>query len=237
MLIPPIGLDSGFWSIVEPQQRDAVTPEYPGCVTAGPAMTGSSVAALADSAAELLSRYDEPVDLVGVSMGGMVATSIAVQHPGRVRSLLVACCGPAAPPQMMHERALRFRTEPYPDLVEETLGRWFSAEALSDPQHVGVGYARAALMAREPGVVADGWDAIADYDVRDALGDIGIPVTVVGGRDDMSTPVAAVEALSEGIPGSKFVVLAGRHLLMLEDPDAFNRVLNEHLEGVEARQS
>ena len=60
------------------------------------------MASLADEVAD---AYDPPLHLIGVSMGGMVALNVAVRHPDRVGSVLVACTGAAVDPDVMRERA------------------------------------------------------------------------------------------------------------------------------------
>jgi esterase len=51
---------------------------------------------MADSIAELLVGYGEPVDLIGHSMGGKTAMVLALRHPELVARLLVADVSPVA---------------------------------------------------------------------------------------------------------------------------------------------
>ena len=39
----------------------------------------------------LLSRFTEPVDIMGISTGGAIALQLAVDHPQTVRRLVIAC--------------------------------------------------------------------------------------------------------------------------------------------------
>lgn len=59
-----------------------------------------SIRAMADDIAALLPRLkDEPVDLVGHSLGGLVALRVAAEHPGMLRRLILEDVG------MPHRRA------------------------------------------------------------------------------------------------------------------------------------
>ncbi len=54
---------------------------------------GYSVNDLADDQAAALDvlGVDEPIDVFGISMGGMVAMSLALRHPEKVRTLGIGC--------------------------------------------------------------------------------------------------------------------------------------------------
>lgn len=73
------------------RRRPAVRIDYPGLGDAEPAPSISSAADLAGYVAE---RIPERVDVVAISMGSVVALRLALEHGGRVRSLvLVAAAG------------------------------------------------------------------------------------------------------------------------------------------------
>src|SRR2546423_5053787 len=105
----------------------------------------------------------------------MVAQHVALRHPERFRSLLVACTGAAVEPGGMLERAAEVEARGIHGVLETTLERWFTPAALAAvPEHPGVAYARRTLLALDPGSFADGWRAIAGHDVRARLGEIEV---------------------------------------------------------------
>jgi 3-oxoadipate enol-lactonase len=185
---------------------------------------------MAELALEVVDSYDGPLDLVGVSMGGMVAQNIAVGHPGRVRSLLTACTGAATNAQAMLGRAEAAETQGMSGVLQTTLDRWFTPEALGEqPEPAGVTYARQTLLALEPESFADGWRAIATHDVRDRLAEIGVPTTCIAGDRDAASPIARGEEIADRVPNSRLVILEGPHMMHLENPAGLSAAIAEHL--------
>jgi 3-oxoadipate enol-lactonase len=65
--------------------------------------------------------------------------------------------------------------------------------------------------------------AVRDFDFRKQLGRIRIPVLVIAGAHDPSTPPADGRFLAEQIPGARYAELDAAHLSNIEDQDRFNR--------------
>lgn len=91
---PPLLLLHGFggaaWNFSELvpllSGRRLIVPDLPGHGASTP-LPAASIAAFADVVAELL---DGPVDVLGHSMGGVVALRLAERHPSLVRRLVLA---------------------------------------------------------------------------------------------------------------------------------------------------
>jgi 3-oxoadipate enol-lactonase len=233
VLLTPIGLDDGCWREVELPPVDLVTHMFPGFGGRPRLACAPDMAQLAD---EVVESYEGPLDLVGVSMGGMVAQNIAVRHPGRVNSLLTACTGAVSDPATMLDRAATVESAGMAGVLDTTLERWFTAEALSRrPQPGGVGYARDTLLALDPGAFADGWRAIATHDVRGGLPGVRVRTTCIAGDADAASPVARGEEIARLVPNCRFVILPGPHMMHLENPEGFAATLVAHLDWARAR--
>jgi 3-oxoadipate enol-lactonase len=229
VLLPAIGLDAGFWERVEFPDVEVQKHEFPGF---GRRPRADRLLTMVDLADDVASSYAGELDVVGVSMGGMVAQWLALGHPERVRSLLIACTGAAVDPATMLERARRTEELGMEGVLQTTLERWFSPAALADPEHPGVAYARRTLLALEPRDFADAWRAMSGHDVRERLGEIAAPATCLCGTDDVVGTPERVGELAGGVQSGRFVMRDGPHMLPLERPDELSAALRDHLDWV-----
>jgi proline iminopeptidase len=74
---------------------------------------------------------------------------------------------------------------------------------------------------------------LVDWDVRDRLGEIGVPTLVTCGRYDESTPAIA-RSIHDAIPGSRLEVFEdSSHLAFVEETDAYLETLAGFFAAVE----
>ncbi len=69
--------------------------------------------------------------------------------------------------------------------------------------------------------------ATGNFDVSTLLAQVTVPTLVMHARDDAVVPFDQGRRLAAGIPGARFVPLASRNHLILEDEPAFPRFLQE----------
>lgn len=191
-------------------------------------------------------------DLLGHSFGGLQCATFALSNPHRVNSLVIV--EGDSPTRRLWERVndpdapMQERTTPDDQAVVE--------EIIADPewtrdQDKVDRYLIAAYRAMyvDP-TLADGVkhgldgegvlqlhstsravrDALADWDITDALADIRIPTLLVYGRESIFGPETA-QAMQTAIPGSQLVLVAGGHSPFLEDPAGFSRAVNDFFSG------
>jgi pimeloyl-ACP methyl ester carboxylesterase len=222
VLLTPVGLDAECWQWCDlPEAHRHV---WPGHGDRPLADTAPDIRALAD---EVAAAYDGDLDLVGVSLGGMVAQHVAIRHPERVRSLFAACTTGKGDPETMAQRA-KIAREDMPAAIEEAMPRWFTPDFL-ERGHPAIDYSRRTLQALEPEAFAQVWDAIATHDALDSLASVRAPTTVLAGRQDASAPPEHAEAIASRVPGARLVVLDGPHMLHLQDGPAFGAEVRDHL--------
>jgi 3-oxoadipate enol-lactonase len=177
---------------------------------------------------------EEPVVVVGLSMGGYVALEMVRRHPERVRALvLVDTRAEADAPDAAEkrrttaERVLRDGSE---SLAEDMAGKLFSPSTRGAVRSRW----RERMAATPPRGVAAALNGMADRsDSRDVLSDWRKPLLVVVGEDDQITPPEDALRMHRAVPGSMLEVIpdAG-HLPPVEQPDAFGKILNGFLENL-----
>jgi pimeloyl-ACP methyl ester carboxylesterase len=149
----------------------------------------ASMADIADDYARVLSaNFDGPVDVVGISTGGSVALQLTIDHPELVRRLVLVASG---------SRLGTWGRRAQQELAVEIRANHPRAAAARASGMAGATYSsRAALGAggwllapthfalRSPQDILATLQAEDRFDVSDRLGEIGIPVLVVGGGRD-----------------------------------------------------
>jgi 3-oxoadipate enol-lactonase len=169
---------------------------------------------------------------VGLSMGGMIGQTLALQAPGRLGALVLCDTSSRTPPEgrgLWAERIKTAETQGMEPLVEPTIGRWFTPGFVKSRPDV-VDRVRAMIRATNPrGYIGCG-HAIAALDLTDRLAAIQLPTLVIVGEDDPGTPVAAARVIHERIKGSKLTILpSASHLSNMEQPQAFSRAVTEFI--------
>jgi 3-oxoadipate enol-lactonase len=197
-------------------------------------------------AADTVALFDhlqlERVHILGFSLGGLIAQELALSHPGRVKSLVLASTAARLPPRAGHvihvwRRMAQARVEPELFLREQLA--WVFGERLFDEESRVSDVVRVMLsnpFPPSPQGFAGQAAACLGHDTRLRLGRIDVPTLVLVGREDVLLTVAASEQLAAGIPGAGLAVLdGGSHAFAAEIPDRFNEAVLQFLESVEGK--
>lgn len=183
-------------------------------------------------------------DLLGHSMGGMVAMRFALMHPGRVASLVLMDTA-AAPldhvPKEVREAGAKLAREQGMEALYEAM----RARVATDPavpastrraiEAAGAdawfGRIRRKLLAMDPEAFAAIVERLAEHEsVEDRLAEIRCPATVIVGAEDAPF-LAPAERMSARIPGAHRVVIPGAaHSPQLENRSAWLAAVHAHLD-------
>jgi 3-oxoadipate enol-lactonase len=167
---------------------------------------------------------------VGLSLGGAIGQLLALAHPQRLTSLVLACTAPVfGEPATWRDRAALVRRNGVEPLVEPTFARWFTADfAAENPETVG--WVRDMFVATPRQGYAGCCEALASYDVTDRLGRIAVPTRVVAGAEDPGTPPEVGRSMVAAIRDADLVVIEGAaHIANVARPAEFRSAVREHL--------
>ena len=183
----------------------------------------------ADAVAELIRAVsDGPVDLLGVSWGGVTATRVALRHSDLVASLVIADSSVGSGTTPERAEAMRGRAAAVAELGLAEFARTRSPVLFSEGADAGLVEVAADLMIDSVRLPPYQWacNSMADTDHRDDLARITAPTLVVCGDNDAVTPPSLSKQLAAGIEGADLEFIEGAgHLANQERPDAFNDVV------------
>ena len=167
----------------------------------------------------------------GISLGGMIGLWLAANAPDRIRSLIVCCTAitPMPSRQAWLDRAALVRTAGMTAIREMMPPRWFTPDFIVR-QPGAVTAAMDMLLGTDPQGYAGCGEAIADLDLRPALGSIKAPTLVIAGADDVAAPPWQGAQTALGIAESRLTVIRGSaHLAPYQTPGPVNAAILAHL--------
>lgn len=234
VLLHPLGLDGKCWQFVTATRLDGAV-RY-DLLWHGRRGRPAAPLTLGTFAEDVVANVPGRLDLVGMSMGGSIAQEIALTWPERVRSVMIACSSAgSADGVALRERAEATERVGMKGMLDSTLRRWFTAEALNRHDHPGVAYARERLLNDRPEAFAAAWRALAASDSWSRLHLIHAPTTVLHAAQDASVSLETNQKTAARIPGSRLTVVPGPHMVHLERWEAFQAAVVEHLDWVDAQ--
>ena len=179
--------------------------------------------------------------IIGASMGGMIAQEFALQYPGRVRTLVLACTTPGGPHSAGYEEMKAASAELWevedlaaamtPERMQQNMLELFTPEFIANP---GPGFAQFAGAALQYPPTLTGMRgqmrAILDHDTYDRLPRITAPTLVIAGDADPLVLPENSRILAARIPGAELRLFPGlRHGFTAEKPEEANAAILDFL--------
>ena len=248
LLIMGLGASSRLWYRLLPwirRRHRAILLDNRGTGASSAVRSRLAMRDMAEDARAVMDAAGlESAHVVGASMGGMIAQHLALRHPDRVASLVLACTTAGgqngAPPwRLLAASALRpvlgaRRTFP---LVAPLL---YAQATLRDmPERVSEDLKRRMEDGTSPVTIYAQMGAIAGHDTRTLLHELaGTPTLVVHGLEDRLVPPEHGRRLAELIPGARRVLIPScGHLLTTDAEEPTATAILEHLDRCAARAS
>ncbi|WP_020180414.1 alpha/beta hydrolase [Methylopila sp. M107] len=174
-------------------------------------------------------KLDKPIHLVGHSLGGWIAASLAVFYPERFASVTLLQPMGILLPEAPSADPFRWSPEETGEILFSgagaNYGEYFEG---GDPVENAVReYEESITFARLT------WNPRYDWKFDHRLARVTIPVSAVGFADDRYIPVAQIRRWAELIPGAEFVLLSGAngepasHLANVQQPDKIAEIVKQ----------
>lgn len=179
--------------------------------------------AIADHIADLAGLLDhlgiERAVFVGLSVGGLIVTGLAGKSPERVAALvLCATAHKIGTSEVWNARIAEVETRGIASISAMVLERWFSPAFHADRKSE-LAICRNMLEAMPVAGYAGTCAALRDADHTQIVKALKMPVLLMVGSNDGSTPPDLVRSTHQLIAGSRFVILHGPgHIPCVEAP-------------------
>jgi pimeloyl-ACP methyl ester carboxylesterase len=190
--------------------------------------------------------FQQPTVLVGCSMGGGLALDFALEHPARVKALVMVGSGPSGLKlEVPDHPAAAAAAEAYSagdlDLIAELEAQiWFDGMGRT-AQQVDQSMRQLALEMNRLALAHEAKQLgkrLPDTEIPAAgrLNELKIPVLVIVGEHDLPYLQAAADYMVENIPSALKVVLPdAAHLPNMDHPDQFQSVVRSFLDEIAAQ--
>src|SRR5438552_8069803 len=172
------------------------------------------------------------VHFLGSSLGGFVGQWLGIHAPERIERLILSNTSPFLGPASYCDDQIRnvLAASDLSATSDMFMRNWFPASMLARPNKT-VEEFRAAILAMSPQGLAGCFAAVRDADLRRPISLITAPTLVIGGKDDKVTLASHSEAIAAAIPGAELVLLPGVHMLNVEHPVEFIKVVTRFLQA------
>ncbi len=199
-----------------------------------------TVRLMAEDAAGLLQELGiQQSHVLGISMGGMIAQELVLNHPERVQGLVLGCtnCGPAHSVPPRPETVAKLGQAAALPMEERIRQFWLVAVTPEFVETNGefLDHIMEMSMATPWATFARQFVAIQSFDTYERLPQVQAPTLIIHGNRDVLVPADNAEVLRERISGSQVQIVPDvGHCFFWEKPAESAQAIVEFLSSVPA---
>jgi len=231
LLLHPLGATGSFWDpCLAALPGPAHCPDLLGHGATPPG--GATLSCFTEHVVSFLDEREcvDPLVVVGISLGGLVAQGLVVSHPDRVAAVVLVDTVSRYPQAFRNTWAERIEVaktdgmEPLADVMEET---WFTEDFRRGHPEIVAECRRQFLRTDLLGYV-NACQMLGAVDIHSELASIARPTYVLCGTDDAPFFVESANEMADLIPDVQFDWFHGaKHACVLEQPDLFGRYVKD----------
>lgn len=234
LLLNSVGCDLSLWDRVMPYLRDfrVLRMNMRGHGGSDSPEGDYALDQLAGDALSVLDAAGEDkAAICGLSLGGMIAMSVATSAPDRISALVLACTSAAMDPESWNARAAAVRRQGMGAIADTVMARFFAEDFRRDHPDM-VEDVRARFLKVDPSGYAGCCAAIRDMALLDRIAAITAPTLVIAGEKDVATPFHGHgDKIQARIAGARAAMMPCGHLAPVELPAPFAAHLKTFLSG------
>lgn len=182
---------------------------------------------LADDAAALIESLGGPALVMGVSIGGLIAQSLAARRPDLVTALVLSnTAARVGTAESWQARIDEVERQGLAAIADDVLERGFAPAFRARPE---LALWRNMLVRTDPAGYVACCRALARADLTAAAPGLACPVLMIAGSHDGATPPEVVAGTACLVPGARLERLRAGHLPMVEAPGAFAAAVSPFL--------
>ncbi len=184
---------------------------------------------LGEDVVALLDRLGvERAHVVGVSLGGMIALWMAINHPDRVGRIVPTATAAALPDAGFAARAKAVREGGTAAVADAVIERWLTPEArAANPARTE--HMKSWILATPDEGYAACCEAIDAMDLVPDLPRITAPTLVISALRDPAIPPEHQVRIAAGVPGARLAAVDAAHIPGAELPDEVADIILDHL--------
>ena len=232
LLVAGLASDVSSWQTVLPALSEhfrVIVVDNRGIGRSVPEDAPVSVDLMADDCAALIDHLGYgPVHVLGHSMGGFTALSLAARYPDRVKKLVLAATGEKSSSRntlLFSDLADLYEREEDPAGFFRTVFYWIFSPAFFEDEGTVKGAVEFALsypFPQAPVSFRNQVNAIAAFDGRNLAVSVSAPTLVLSAAEDLLFASSAGRELAEKLPRGKYLSVEGAaHSIHAEKPKEF----------------